>query len=486
LLDRRGMHEAAATAVARLQAGFTSAEVASKLLAHFRRVGIGGVSSDTTRGRSWIANASEYGVGLLLPGERKSMRPLSDRMPDGEYERLQNFITDSPWDWRASQEGVVRVMKEEASGPDGVLVVDDVPLVKQGDKSPGVGRQYCGVTGGVANCQALVDVVYALPPQEGGLNRETIAWGVGMSLYLPRSWTDDPKRCAASGIPAPVEFKQKWRIALDLVDRARNLKVPHRATLADMGYGDLGEFRRELRARHEPYVLAITPTEVRVIPADTRILERGERFPGVREGPRFTKPHLLPDTVTLNAHQIAKEATEASRWRTLTWAQGTKGPLTGRFTRVKVRTTAGFRVPSDEVGWLLIENHSEGIKSWICWGLDDASLLDLAKLAHARWTVERFHEEVKMELGLDHFEGRSWNGLNHHVTIVLMTHSFLTVQQLQAKRSGIDIVLPTLAEARRRAVKALFFALLREFAPHGTLRERELAERVANMWANTG
>lgn len=147
------------------------------------------------------------------------MEPMSARVPEGDYEAIQHFITNSSWDWRASQEGLLRVMRDELSDASGLIVVDDVPLVKEGEKSPGVARQYCGVTGGVDNCQALVDAAYALPGKER--NREALAWCYGMGLYLPRAWTEDPARCRGAGIPTPARFEEKWRIGLRLVQRAR-------------------------------------------------------------------------------------------------------------------------------------------------------------------------------------------------------------------------------------------------------------------------
>lgn len=208
----------------------------SRLQRHIQQIGVGGPFRDTPRERRRKARALEYTLGLLRPGERKSMQPSAPRVPDAQYEAIQHFITDSPWDWRESQARLIDLMAREAAGPGGLLVLDDVPLVKQGTKSPGVHRQYCGARGGVDNCQALVDAVYLLPGD--GLHRETLGWCLGIDLYLPKAWVEDPERCREAGIPLPLTFREKWRIAIEEFDKAREHRLPHRATTADCGYGD--------------------------------------------------------------------------------------------------------------------------------------------------------------------------------------------------------------------------------------------------------
>ncbi len=235
----------------------------SRLQRHIQQIGIGGPFRDTPRDRRRRARALEYTLGLLLPGERKSMQPSALRIPDAQYEAIQHFITDSPWDWHESQARLIDLMTKEASGAEGLLVIDDVPLVKQGTKSPGVHRQYCGMSGGVGNCQALVDAVYLLPGD--GLHRETLGWCFGIDLYLPKAWVEDADRCREAGIPLPVTFREKWRIALEEVEKARRHGLPHRATVADCGYGDAQEFRAQLRAWNEPYVMEVTSSEARVV-----------------------------------------------------------------------------------------------------------------------------------------------------------------------------------------------------------------------------
>ena len=453
----------------------------SRLQAHIQRIGIGGRFRDTPRDRRRRALALQYTEGLLFPGERKSMQPSAARVPDAQYEAIQNFLTDSPWDWTESQASLIEEMKREASGPGGLLVIDDVPLVKQGKKSPGVSKQYCGVRGSVDNCQAVVDCVYVLP--RGTRYRESVNWGFALDLYLPRAWTDDPPRCQEAGIPTPAVFREKWRIALVQLDRLRTHRVPHEATLGDCGYGDVGELRRELRARGEPYVLEVTASEPRVVPAATPLLLPGGRAPEAKAGRRRVRPRLPPGVVAVSPKQLAEEATD---WVRIRWAEGTKGPLEGEFIRRKVRVCHG-QIPTEEVGWLLLQRTAEGPKAWICWGLNPLRREELARIARHRFLVERFHEEVKMELGMDHFEGRRWRGLNHHLTLVLIAQTFLTLEQLRTQEETPEEPLPTLAAMRREVVIEVARALVSRVALDRTKKERMAwADAVAHYWAGAG
>ena len=458
----------------------------SRLQAHIQRIGIGGHFRDTPRERRERALALYYCQGLLFPGERKSMQPSAARVPEAKYEAIQNFITNSPWDWVKSQANLIDVMMEEASSKRGLLVIDDVPFPKQGSKSPGVSKQYSGVRGSVDNCQAVVDCAYILP--RGTVNRESVGWCFAMDVYLPKSWAQDPARCEEAGIPVPVAFREKWRIGLEQVDRARQHGLPHQATLADCGYGDAGEFRGALRARGEPYVMEVTSSEVRVVPFTAPIL-RPEDILGGSSGHYITRPRLMPGTPTVSPKVLAENATD---WVRIRWAEGTKGPLEGEFTRRKVRVCRGDKVPTDEMGWLLLEKTPDGPRSWICWGLNSLRLEELAQMAHRRFLIERFHEEAKMELGMDHFEGRRWRGLNHHLTLVLIAHTFLVLEQLasqeEGKTEGEDRApLPTLAEMRRQVVIEVARALVARVALDPTKKERVAwGEAVARYWAGAG
>ncbi len=315
----------------------------------------------------------------------------------------------------------------------------------------------------------------------------------GIELYLPKAWVEDPERCREAGIQLPVEFREKWRIALQDIDRARQHGLPHRAVIADCGYGDAQEFRAELRVREEPYVLEVTAKEVRVVPPKTPIYSAGEHLPGRRGRRRLGRPHIPDSVVPVSPVALAQEADD---WTTIRWGEGTKGPLEGRFARRKVRVCRGDRIPTEEVAWLLLEATPEGPRAWIGWGLEKASLEELAAIAHRRFLIERFHEGVTMELGLDHFEGRRWRGLNHHLTLVLIAHSFLVREQVRVTTVGADgrgapeeaeTPLPTLAEMRRRVVFEVAWALVSRAVLSRRKEERVgWGKAIARYWSGAG
>ena len=310
-----------------------------------------------------------------------------------------------------------------------------------------------------------MDAVYLLPGN--GLHRETLGWCFGLDLYLPKAWIEDPGRCREAGIPLPATFREKWRIALEEVEKARRHGLPHRATVADCGYGDAQEFRAQLRAWNEPYVVEVTAKEgPGRLPPNAPTSGRGASTGPTRPPSRRT---AVPPGWGSDEKPGGPRGGGSGLDGTVRWGEGTKGPLEGRFTRKKVRVCRGDRIPTDEVAWLLLEDTPEGPRSWICWGLGKASLEELAAIAHHRFLIERFHEEVKMELGLDHFEGRRWRGLNHHLTLVLIAHTLLVREQARLSSEGAkdrgapeeaEKPLPTLAEMRRRVVFEVAWALV--------------------------
>lgn len=382
------------------------------------------------------------------------MQPMAARA-GVDYEILQQFITDAPWDPEATLDKTILQMRQEVSGPEGVIVIDDSANAKEGVFSPGVAPQYSGLKGGVDNCQVAVSGLYALPL--GPRNADVVSWPVGMRLYMPKSWAEDKERRKRAGIPDSVEFKEKPRLALELVDRVRRHRIPHRAVLTDIAYGDDGNFRAQLRAWNEPYVVGVTVSRFRLVPADTPVYPPG---PGPRGGRPRTHP-WIDDSVQLLSPKEITQNLPKPEWKTVRWGQGTKGPLEGEFARVRVRVVAKHRMPTDEMGWLLLERQKGERKAYICWGLDGLSLEELVSLAHTRWTVEQGYRDMKSELGWGHFEGRKWRGWHHHAVLTQIAIAYLALLRWES-REGPGEPLPTLPEIRRRVICIMVEKLLEQ------------------------
>ena len=409
----------------------------------------------TTRedGKSWprwrntwrVADA--YYRSLFRPGKRKNMYGIAVRMGLNE-DQVERFIRESPWDHEALQDHLAENIPDTIRSSRAALVVDDFGLLKQGSHSVGVQRQYTGTAGKVANSQVAVDLVYVAPGEDRNADQRT--WPLATEIYLPESWVEDEARREEVEVPDDVAFRTKPEIAYDLIDRALGHGVEHRAVLGDTGYGDDAKFRKRLRDRKEPYVLGITPSELRVVDASARVVPPG---PGKRG--RARKYPTFPEGTPV--HSPKELANGVEEWTTVEWSEGTKGKLSEEFHRVHVRVTKGatrLRWVTDEVAWLLLEKRRDGLKAYLCWGLDDCSLDELVGLAHLRWPVEQFHKEAKQLLGLDDFEGRMWKAWYHHVTMVLLAYAFLSMLRAEGaggplpslRRTVIDIVQEMLTQ----------------------------------------
>jgi SRSO17 transposase len=360
------------------------------------------------------AAATQYLEGLFNDSERKSMQAMHGRLSDPvSYQALQHFITHSPWEagplWAQLRAGVpVRA---------GILEIDDTGLPKQGRHSVGVKRQYCGALGKIANCQVAVSSALI------GAGR---TWPLAFELYLPEEWMADPERRAAAGIPDRLRFREKWRIALAQVRTVRQAGFQLDGVVADADYGSNAAFRRGLERLGLRYGVAI----------------RGELTMWTTEARQ-----TLPATVLADAVPVAY-------WTAVTWGAGTKGPLTGLFLALRVR-------PAKARGerWLLCERSADGeVRKYYLLNLDPtASLDDLVALARSRWPIEQQYRELKDELGVDHFEGRSYRGWCHHTVLVAIAFTFLQTERGHAA----DPPRPTLPTVRMwvREVVAILYII---------------------------
>jgi SRSO17 transposase len=376
--------------------------------------------------------AGVYLQGLLLDGERKSIEPLSRRvtLPDeldvkDPDQALQQFVNQSPWDHKPLLRRYRCLLAETFASPNGIFLFDDVSFPKQGSHSVGVRRQYCGALGKKANCQVAVTVHYVSPKGHYPLD---------LRLYLPEVWLTDKNRLGKAGVPQTERRAlTKPQIALELLDGVRAEGLPGKAVVADAGYGNSSEFRDGLEVRGLAYIVGVT--------GETVVFTEQPRWdmPQSRRGngrPR-TRPRLSEDS----PQPIAlKDLVRTVKLRRVTWREGTKGKLSGRFCWLRVWPAGGWQT-GDCAGkaqmWLLIEEQADGQIKYALSNLPpDTSMKKAVRLWKSRWPVEQGYQQMKEELGLDHFEGRSWRGFHHHAALVMLAFGFLLLERLREEQEG--------------------------------------------------
>jgi SRSO17 transposase len=366
-------------------------------------------------------NALLYVRGLVEYGGRKSLQPTLFRLEEtpARYESLQQFLADSPW----QPELLIKACAERVAPEIGVIawVVDDTGIVKDGRHSPGVQRQYSGTLGKIGNCQITVSV-HAVG------ERGTLP--LGWRLYLSEDWCDDLARRRKAKIPDDVVFETKPRLAGDLCEQAAGWQLPTAPILADSAYGDDAAFRMRLAELELEYVVAVR-AETSVYGAETTfaVPERG----GPVGRPRtVARPDRKPESVRTLARRLPAKA-----WQTLSCRTTAAGEdVSSRFAFVRVVATNPVRNrhQSPRQEWLIIE-WPKGAEApsdyWLSNLAEDELPERLARLARLRWTVELDYRQLKGELGLDHYEGRSYLGFHHHTALVTCAHAFLTEERLR-------------------------------------------------------
>jgi SRSO17 transposase len=368
-----------------------------------------------------------YLRGLLLDGERKSVGAMAERLPDGNEQSLQQFVSQSPWAWEPFGQRMAE--RVERAFPQPVAwIIDDTGFPKKGEHSVGVARQYSGTRGKTANCQIAVS-----------LHRTDVRGSspLGFRLYLPKEWTEEVTRCRAVGVPEDTEFQPNWRLALALIDEALGWgrqKPP--MVLADAAYGEVTAFREELEKRDLPYAVGISKSLV-VWPEPP-----GGAAPAETGHGRPTKSMRYGDKKPASVKDLARA--NEKRFRTVTWREGSHGKLSSRFWATRVETAHGWlhgRAPGKEV-WLVVEwpaEENEPTKYYLCDLPRNWTLQHLVASARGRWRIEQDYQQLKEELGLDHFAGRSWTGWHHHVTLVMLAHLFLRLEQKRrSSKSAVD------------------------------------------------
>jgi SRSO17 transposase len=358
------------------------------------------------------ASFATYAFGLLSDSERKSVEPIAARATGDPrecrrmHDRLLHFTGNSTWADQPVRLEAARYVTEALSAREPVTtwVIDDTGFPKQGTHSVGVQRQYSGTLGKIGNCQIGVSLVVATRTEHVPID---------FALYLPKTWTESPSRRMEASIPDDVVFKTKIELAIDLIARAVADKIPGEVVLADAAYGDSYDFREAVRAQGLDYAVAIrASTHVFLLDAKNR-----------RSSPKIAAGKV--------GGYLGSKG-----FRKYTWRHGTRDRMSSRFCfrRVKVAHDDGTEVAEREPMWLVIEwpeGEAEPTKFVLTTLPRRMSKKQIVRTMMERWRTERAYEEMKGELGLDHFEGRSFRGWHHHVSVVLCCYAFIVAERVR-------------------------------------------------------
>jgi SRSO17 transposase len=367
----------------------------------------------------------DYCVGLMLPGERKSVEPMAAKTApartSAQHQSLLHFVGVAAWsDEKVLGKVCEMVLPEiERHGPIEAWIIDDTGFPKQGSHSVGVARQYCGQLGKRDNCQVAVSLSIA---------NHHASLPVACRLYLPQDWAQDGERRGKAGVPEDICFMTKQEIALEQLRRACEAGLPRGVALMDSAYGNDGKLRNGITALELTYVAAIQSATLvwlpgKPVPSRTRPLKNGRRG------------QLDLISVRELALGLDKKA-----WRTIKWREGSAEWLSSRFARVRVHAGHRHQVPqcqSEE--WLLVEwpeSEAEPTRYWLSTVSKDISFHRLVDLANLRWRIERDYQELKQEVGLGHYEGRGWRGFHHHATMCIAAYGFLVSERETIPPSG--------------------------------------------------
>ena len=391
----------------------------------------------------------DYCLGLLVPGERKSVEPMAavtaPARVAAQHQSLLHFVGNAPW----SEERVLARVRElvlpsiEREGPIEAWIVDDTGFPKKGRHSVGVTRQYCGQLGKQDNCQIAVTLSVA---------NHAASLPVAWRLYLPEDWASDPERRAKAGVPATVSFQTKPEIALDQIRAALAAAIPKGVVLMDAGYGADTRLRTEITSLGLAYVAGIQPHTSVWVPGTGPLPPK----PWSGRGRPTSRMRRDGGHQPVQAKALAVSL-PADAWETIQWREGSADWLVSRYARIRVRAAhrdEKLQEPRAEE-WLLIEwpvSEAEPTKYWLSTLPADLSFAGLVDMTKLRWRIERDYQELKQELGLGHYEGRGWRGFHHHATLCIAAYGFLI-----AERGSIPPSRPSPASKRQKpAVPAGF------------------------------
>lgn len=367
-----------------------------------------------------------YLTGLLLSGERKSVEPMAAKIDPrrvrARHQSMHHFVANAPWDDQAVLATARDWALEQAERHALVSawVVDDTGMPKKGLHSVGVARQYCGVLGKQDNCQVAVTV---------SLANAVMSVPAGYRLYLPESWAKDRRRRREAGVPDEVEFLAKWEIALRLIDDLLGEELPRASVLADAGYGDTTAFRDGLTERGLMYAVGVKPETTAWPPGHGPLPPK----PRSARGRTPTNMRRTPEHQPASLSEIAM-ALPKTKWQQVRWREGTRGMMLSRFAAVRVRPAHRDESRSEArpIEWLLIEwprAELDPTKYWFSTLPENIEVETLVRQAKLRWRIERDYQELKDELGLDHYEGRGWRGFHHHGTLCICAYAFIAAER---------------------------------------------------------
>ncbi|HEU5088267.1 MAG TPA: IS701 family transposase [Roseiflexaceae bacterium] len=396
-----------------------------------------------------------YCTGLMLPLTRKSVEPMAASVDpmhaSARHQALHHFVANAEWSDEQMLRRVAQWVVPSMDCASGAFwIIDDTGFPKKGKHSVGVARQYCGQLGKQDNCQVAVSI---------SLATEAASLPVAYRLYLPRDWASDRARRRKVGVPTEVRFATKGQIALAQLEALLAAGAPRHCVLADAAYGVEAGFRLRLSELGVLYMVGII-SSVNIWPPGRDPLppkpHRGRGRP--RLAPRRSR-QLQPVSVKALAQLLPNAA-----FQRLSWREGTNQALSGRFAAVRVRHAGGNlgRARLWPQQWLLIEwpaDAPEPTNYWLSTLPEQTPINELVAAAKMRWRIERDYQELKQELGLGHYEGRSWKGFHHHASLTIAAYGFLIAEQRASGKS---------MGAKKNFVLRKVPALPRDYIPRGS------------------
>jgi SRSO17 transposase len=362
-------------------------------------------------------SATRYVEGLLTPGERKSIEPLAARL-GVDKQSLQQFVTDSPWSDKTVWSSVRREVIPHLE-PIEAWIVDETGWLKQGSHSVGVSHQYCGAVGKQANCQVSVEVA---------VSDGWVAAPIAGQLYLPSSWSEDSERCAAAGVPEAIEFWTKPQLAERLIEEALSDGIAPAPVLGDAVYGDNAEFRAQLRRLGMEFFLQVDASK-----------HKGWDHQVQTEIKRVRRHVQTGQPVARTLAQIVGGWSQAV-WKPCSWVAAGGQTRKTRLAWGEVFLQQGLQRPEGQLEalWLVVDwpaGDSEPYHYYLAHLHRPPTKARCLKLSRSRWHVEQYFQRSKTDLGLDHFEGRSWQGFHHHLVLSAIAYLFILSVYLRSKKN---------------------------------------------------